>query len=117
MANGGIRKSFLSILPNFTAFIPLLLISKTRTHTIPSSSTIVSAPKYLCIRVCYRIRSQVRDRAVFRTQLPAPLLQSDIALVPFPEPVVLDFQNLSRMGDGASLPRPLRVQYLPRIVL
>src|SRR5690348_2439571 len=30
--------------------MPCLLISKTRTHTIPSSRTIVSAPKYLCTR-------------------------------------------------------------------
>jgi hypothetical protein len=48
---GGIKKSDLSILPNCTAAIPCLLISKTRVNTIPSVSTIVSAAKYLGIRI------------------------------------------------------------------
>jgi hypothetical protein len=50
-AKGGIRKSVLSMVPNFIALIPWRLNKKTRVKTIASKRTIVSAPRYFGIEV------------------------------------------------------------------
>jgi hypothetical protein len=52
-ANGGIKKSVLSILPNFIAFMPCLLRTEIRVNTIPSNTTIVSAPRYFGIKILH----------------------------------------------------------------
>src|SRR5262249_62018493 len=50
-ANGGIKKSELSMLPNFIALMPCLRRTEIRVNTTPSNRTIVSAPRYFGIKI------------------------------------------------------------------
>src|SRR5262249_10979396 len=65
-ANGGMKKSVLSRLPNFIACMPCCLRRKTRVNTIPSMRTSISAPKYFAIRILrdfvYLAFARVTDR-------------------------------------------------------
>src|SRR5262249_26740161 len=58
------KKSVLSILPNFIACMPCCLRRKTRVNTIPSMRTSVSAPKFFAIRILRDFGYLLGDRSV-----------------------------------------------------